>query len=240
MMADVFLALFALALLGYIVGLINPKWVIRWGSRRTRGRVILYFGPLMGIFALGFLLSGPLAPKHGAEGPTISTYVDEELLAQADSARKAVDALLTQRGYGPMRLLQVEEGSPNPIYEREELGLYISLDDPAAVKIEWFNWWLEPAEFQKIKGFIDDVFKVFAQGILSDQQAEALMRTLQEGCLKAEEHMRQISPGLSVGQVELEVEFGEILAAIFCRKMIHSGGETVEKSLAFARIRRHR
>jgi hypothetical protein len=237
MMTNVFLALFALALFGYIVGLINPKWVIRWGSKRTRGRVILYLGPLMGIFALGFLLSGPLAPEHGAEGPTISTYVDEELLARADSAIKAVDALLTQRGYGPMRLLQVEEGYP--IYEREELGLYIS-DDPAEVKIEWFNWWLEPVESEEIEGLINDVFKVFAQEIISDKEVEALMRSLHEGCLKAEEQMRQISPELSVGQVELDIEFGDVLATIFCRKMIHSGGETVEKSLAFARLRRHR
>jgi len=51
-----------------MIGLINPKKVIRWGNKGTRGRVILTYGSAMVIF---FILFGVVIPSDkGKEEPT--------------------------------------------------------------------------------------------------------------------------------------------------------------------------
>ena len=56
--------LFFLFLFALIIGLISPKLVIRWGSKRTRGRVFLSYGLAMLVF---FILVGVTAPPTGQE-----------------------------------------------------------------------------------------------------------------------------------------------------------------------------
>lgn len=53
------LILLILSLVGLVVGLISPKLAIRWGSRRTRGRVLLTYGLAAVVF---FILFGITAP----------------------------------------------------------------------------------------------------------------------------------------------------------------------------------
>ncbi len=53
------LLLLILSLVGLVVGLISPKLAIRWGSRRTRGRVLLTYGLAAVVF---FILFGIIAP----------------------------------------------------------------------------------------------------------------------------------------------------------------------------------
>ena len=43
-----------MAFLAMLIGLIRPTLVIRWGEKRTRGRVLLYYG--LGLIVLGILL----------------------------------------------------------------------------------------------------------------------------------------------------------------------------------------
>lgn len=45
----------AIATTALIIGLIRPSLVVRWGKKRTRGRVLLYYG--VGFFALAILAS---------------------------------------------------------------------------------------------------------------------------------------------------------------------------------------
>lgn len=43
-MEDLFAILLLLSITALFVGLINPKIVIRWGDKKTRGKVLLYYG----------------------------------------------------------------------------------------------------------------------------------------------------------------------------------------------------
>ena len=54
-MVDLFAALFLISLLGLIIGLVNPKLVIRWGTIKTRGRVTLIYGSAIIVL---FILTG--------------------------------------------------------------------------------------------------------------------------------------------------------------------------------------
>lgn len=79
-MGNLFVVLFLLSFVGLIVGLIRPKLVIRWGSTRTRGRVILTYGLATVVF---IILSGVTAPpttKQVREKPEVipSAVVEQE------------------------------------------------------------------------------------------------------------------------------------------------------------------
>ncbi|NQS90560.1 hypothetical protein HQ584_12320 [Patescibacteria group bacterium] len=63
-MQNFFGILFFLSLIGLIIGLISPKLVIRWGSKRTRGRVFLTYGLAMVVF---LILVGVTAPPTEQE-----------------------------------------------------------------------------------------------------------------------------------------------------------------------------
>ncbi len=65
-MEDLFLILFLLSFVGLVIGLVSPKSVIRWGSKRTRGRVLLTYGGAMLAF---FVLFGAAAPAPEQEEP---------------------------------------------------------------------------------------------------------------------------------------------------------------------------
>lgn len=69
-MQNIFGLLFFLSLLGLIIGLISPKLVIRWGNKRTRGRVFLTYGLAMIVF---LTLIGVTAPptEQETQKPTV-------------------------------------------------------------------------------------------------------------------------------------------------------------------------
>lgn len=69
-MSNLFMLLSLLSLVGLILGLITPRLVIRWGSRRTRGRVILTYGLAVVVF---FILFGITAPAEKVVEPNIET-----------------------------------------------------------------------------------------------------------------------------------------------------------------------
>lgn len=67
-MEYLFLVLFLLSLLGLLVGLVSPKLVIRWGNKRTRGRVLLTYGLAMCVF---FILFGVTSPPTEVSSPKV-------------------------------------------------------------------------------------------------------------------------------------------------------------------------
>jgi len=237
MLPKIFIILFALSLLGYVVGLINPRLVIRWGNRRTRSQVILYFGVLMGIFAISFFLTSSSLSPVEQEGPQTTIYIDEEMISKAEMAREAVDALLTQNGYGPLTLLLTHEGAMT-VYALEELGLYLSiLRDSGKVQIEWNGWAMTATRDSELEGLIDGLFRAFAGAFIKDSELQELMQALNEICLAAEESLEQIFPGVHVGQDERKIIYGNMIAALFCRKVDDVDITGSEKSLAFSKYK---
>ena len=79
-MENLFIVLFFLSLLGLIVGLVRPKLVIRWGNKRTRGRVILTYGLTTVVFIILYGVTAPLATRQVREKPeaTPSQVVEQE------------------------------------------------------------------------------------------------------------------------------------------------------------------
>ncbi len=69
-MSNLFLALFFVAILALIVGLISPKLVVRWGAeeKRTRGRVALTYG--IAIVVLFFAFGIASDHEKGATSPS--------------------------------------------------------------------------------------------------------------------------------------------------------------------------
>lgn len=63
--------LFFLNLLALIIGLVSPKSVIKWGSKRTRGRVFLTYGLPMVVFLNLTSVTGPPIEQE-KEGPIVS------------------------------------------------------------------------------------------------------------------------------------------------------------------------
>lgn len=80
-MQNFFEILFFLSLLGLIIGLISPKLVIRWGSKRTRGRVFLIYGLAMVVF---LILVGVTAPptEQEKERPVVAPTPTNEIRTQ--------------------------------------------------------------------------------------------------------------------------------------------------------------
>ncbi len=56
-MNTVLVLLLVISVLALLIGLFRPTWVIRWGAKRTRLRVLLYYGP---VFVLLFIIIGTL------------------------------------------------------------------------------------------------------------------------------------------------------------------------------------
>jgi hypothetical protein len=85
-MVDLFCILFILSVFGFILGLINPKIVIRWGTIKTRARVTLVYGSAIIIF---FILTGITGSQKrkllkDATIPKEVTNVTEELTKKND------------------------------------------------------------------------------------------------------------------------------------------------------------
>jgi hypothetical protein len=62
-MANSFALLFFLSVITLLVGLIRPRIVIRWGTKKTRGRVLAYCGTAIIASLFGFSLTAPPPPK---------------------------------------------------------------------------------------------------------------------------------------------------------------------------------
>ena len=81
-MGEVFILLFFLSFVILIVGLIKPRWILRWGEIQTRKRVLLIFGSVAIVcFALSnaFLSSVTLEEKTAkSERQAIEEKAKEE------------------------------------------------------------------------------------------------------------------------------------------------------------------
>ena len=71
----------SLALIAFVIGMISPRLVVRWGDHRTRGKVAKYYG--LGTIGL-LLLSNFVAPDH--RRPARSDSQAEVEIARSDSA----------------------------------------------------------------------------------------------------------------------------------------------------------
>ena len=96
-MGEVFILLFFLSFVILIVGLIKPRWILRWGEIQTRKRVLLIFGSVAIVcFALSnaFLSSVTLEEK-------MAIAEQERVAQQQKSEQKAADAKkkLTEMGF---------------------------------------------------------------------------------------------------------------------------------------------
>lgn len=237
--SKVWLGLFVLAFIGYIVGLINPRWVIWWGRRRTRSRALIVYGAFMLVFATLFMITGPFAARQAPINFPVETYIDEEMTLQAEKAREAVNALLSQNKYAPLTPLFSDEGYT--VYAAEELGLYLSIyREPGSIQIEWNTVGLETTSSRDEK-LADLAFEVFTREFLANRQVQDLMRILREVCREADKPLAESPSGeIQIGQAERRVPYGRILAAVFCRKtwpLDHKAKETVEKSIQLAKFR---
>jgi len=83
-MSDLFVILLLLSLVGLIVGLISPRLAVRWGSRRTRGKVVSTYGLAMIVF---FILFGVTAPT--LEQP--AENVEKQKQEQVEPAQEQVE-----------------------------------------------------------------------------------------------------------------------------------------------------
>ena len=79
-MENLFVVLFLVSLVGLIVGLVRPKLVIRWGSKRTRERVALSYGLAAVVFIILYGVTAPPATKQVREKPEVtpSAATEEE------------------------------------------------------------------------------------------------------------------------------------------------------------------
>ncbi len=96
--------LFLIAFMGMVIGLIRPSLVIRWGEKRNRGRVLLYYG--VGAIA-AVILSAALEPdevklerarKQFERGTKLlstarTAYDSQNYQTAIDSADEAISAL---------------------------------------------------------------------------------------------------------------------------------------------------
>lgn len=72
-----------IALIAMFIGLIRPSLVVRWGEKRTRGRVLLYYG--VGAFALAILASA-VEPEEVKERRR-----QEELVQEAKQRKEKLE-----------------------------------------------------------------------------------------------------------------------------------------------------
>jgi len=80
-----------LSLLGLIVGLVSPKLVIRWGNKRTRGRVLLTYGLAVFVFFILFGITAPPTEQKKKELATLSsTKVTQETPSQFKKSCKSI------------------------------------------------------------------------------------------------------------------------------------------------------
>jgi|GEM_PF-4694396 len=238
MASKVWLGLFVLSLVGYIAGLINPKWAVWWSRRRTRGHALIVYGALMAVFAALFMITGPLAVQEATPNAPVETYLDEEMVSQAEKGKEAINALLLQRGYEPLIQLVSDEGYA--VYASEKLGLYLSLQrDPGSIQIEWNTVGLE-ATSNPDEELIDRAFEAFLKEFLSSEQVRDLRQVLREVCREADRLLAESSSGKTrIGQAERDVPYGQILAVAFCRKTGAPDREevTTEKSVQLAKVK---
>ena len=74
-MSNLFLALFFVAIIALIVGLISPKLVVRWGAeeKRTRGRVALIYGVAIVVLFVAFGVASDHEPHQSVTSPSQTT-----------------------------------------------------------------------------------------------------------------------------------------------------------------------
>ena len=124
--------LFVIALIAIFVGLIRPTLVIHWGEKRTRGRVLLYYG--VGLIVLGIL--GPAlepeeakierAEENFEKGTKLlsvarKAYDAQDFQTAIDSAGVATSALKSAKLY--ISEADVLEGQARAFFDSAEVAL---------------------------------------------------------------------------------------------------------------------
>lgn len=79
-MSGFFIFLFLLSILAFIIGMVKPQTVIRWGETKTRRQVLLIYGSAVIVF---FILVGITAPKLTPEQKQT-----KEIAAQVQSKKE--------------------------------------------------------------------------------------------------------------------------------------------------------
>lgn len=95
-MAGVFSLLFFLSVFILIVGLIKPRWILRWGEIKTRKRVLLIFGSAaIGFFALASAFLSSTTPEE-----KMAIAEQDRIAQQQKNEHQAADAKkkLTEMG----------------------------------------------------------------------------------------------------------------------------------------------
>lgn len=76
-MEGLFVLLFLISLVALLIGLINPKIVVKWGNKRTRAKVFLYYGLSMVIFFILFGITHEALEK-GKNGESEEKRISRE------------------------------------------------------------------------------------------------------------------------------------------------------------------
>lgn len=86
-----FFGLSLVCLLMFLLGLINPKWVLRWGKEKTRKKVGIYYGTAFFIF---FILLAISIPTDEQENKTVDNEYSEKAVFSSDMTEDEFFSLL--------------------------------------------------------------------------------------------------------------------------------------------------
>ena len=103
MMSNFIIILFFLCLICLMIGFIRPELVIRWGEKRDRKRVLIYYG--IGLILI-FVLFGVTLPKDSnTSTSTKDTMINNEKIKQANKKKEEEEKLIIknlQEKYKPI------------------------------------------------------------------------------------------------------------------------------------------
>jgi len=136
-MDTIFFLLTFLAFIGFVVGLIKPKKVIRWGKSKTRKRVVLTYGIATLIFFILFAVTTP--PKTETETKSLT---QEEQSLQTQSPSTQGEEVKSEEGQKTQEQLLSEENTylvtkvidgDTITIEGGQIIRYIGIDTPETV-----------------------------------------------------------------------------------------------------------
>lgn len=132
-MQDLFVFLVLICFLLFLLGLINPKWALRWGKNKTRKKVALYYGSAVFIF---FILVGMTAPRDNLveEKSTNIQNKSEEVISTTQGVEEEDKISNVLNNEGEVILT----GGYFPI--KEKLS-YIWVEKQGKNAISRQNWW---------------------------------------------------------------------------------------------------
>ena len=88
--------LFFIAFIALIVGLINPKWVIRWGQSFSRKKVLLTYGiPALAFIIISIIFYPPPKDVKNIESESATTTIKKKDLAKSPPTTTTTTVKLT-------------------------------------------------------------------------------------------------------------------------------------------------